>query len=136
RDGALEAVGHRQECEQDDHHQCDRDHRREREPAPLRDALEIDGGDRRHLKPKRTHAYPRPSAVAILSRMALSAGMIPVISPSAIISATPCSTMVGDTAKAGATLARLLRSVIAMSAAIARPGLRPRSDSTTDSPRT
>ena len=28
RDGALETVGHRQECEQHDHHQRDRDHRR------------------------------------------------------------------------------------------------------------
>ena len=34
---------------------------------------------------------PRPSAVAILSRIALSAGMIPVMRPSARISASPIS---------------------------------------------
>ena len=49
--------------------------------------------------------------------MALSAGMIPVISPSAIISASPCSAMVGVTAKAGTMAERLERSAIAIRAA-------------------
>ena len=106
--GALKTVGHRQEGEQHDHHQRDRDHRRQRQPASLPHAPEIDRGDRHDLQQKRTHDYPRPSAVAILSRMALSAGMMPVIRPSAIISAIPCSAITGDTAKAGAILDRLV----------------------------
>src|SRR4030095_11305172 len=62
--------------------------------------------------------------------------MIPVISPSATISATPCRAIVGDTAKAGATLVRLARSAMAISAAIASPGMPPSSASNTDSPST
>src|SRR5262249_11169271 len=131
----LEPVGHRQEGEQHHHDQRNRNYRRDRQPEPPRDALDVDHRHRGDLQQQGAHGQPLPSAAAIRSRNALSAGSKPVTMPRPIISATAASTIPGVMVIPGTKFDRLSRSDQITISATRRPGMPPSKASSTDPPR-